>query len=281
VWAAGQFQDANGDVTADSIGVFDGTAWQPVGSDGAGNGAINANLQALTVFGGNLIAGGNFTSAGGDKLAWGAASYPLVPGPAPLPPPVQGQAVNAVPEKGTVLVKLPAGSGTGKASGFVPLASIGRQIPVGSTLDTTHGTVRLSSATDAAGKAQDGHFSQGLFSVAQGRKNPLTTVTMSGGGLSACSRLPHGGAPKPGTAAARKRSRSLFSNVKGRFSTRGRNSTATVRGTSYLVKDTCKGTLTKVKTGTVVVRDLALGKTKKVKAGRSYLARAPKLKRRR
>jgi ferric-dicitrate binding protein FerR (iron transport regulator) len=77
----------------------------------------------------------------------------------------------------------------------------------------------------------------------------------------------------------RKRARSLFANVHGRFRTRGRNSTATVRGTTYLVKDTCSGTLTKVKKGRVVVRDLRLRRTRTVKAGHSYFARAPGRKR--
>ncbi|MEA2423001.1 MAG: hypothetical protein QOF55_2100 [Thermoleophilaceae bacterium] len=270
VFAAGSFQNANGDPVADQIASFDGSAWHAVGSDGAGNGPLNANGQALSVFGGSLYAGGSFTSAGGDRLAEFAARYPLTAGP--LPPPVEGKTVNAVPEKGTVLVKVPAGAGAGaaKAAGFVPLGALGRQLPVGSTLDTTHGTVKLSSATNSSGATQDGHFSQGQFKVLQTAKNQLTTLAMAGGGgLSACSKLPPGGSPKV-------RARSLFSNVKGRFRTRGRNSTATVRGTQYLVKDTCAGTLTKVKVGKVVVRDLALKKTKTLKAGQSYFARALK-----
>jgi hypothetical protein len=156
----------------------------------------------------------------------------------------------------------------------VPLEQLGRPIPVGSTLDTRRGTVRLTAAAGSAGRTQTGHVSQGMFKVLQNRKNPLTTLSMTGGGLNACSRLPRGGAPKA-VAARRSRSRSLFSSVKGRFRTRGRNSTATVRGTRYLVKDTCKGTLTKVLDGSVTVRDLTLRETRTVKAGHSYLAHAP------
>jgi hypothetical protein len=277
VFAGGQFQDANGDPLADSIASFDGTAWQPVGSDGAGNGAINANVLALTVFGDQLYAGGGFTSAGGDSDAVGAASFSLTAGPAPLPPPVEGQTLNAVPEKGTVLVKLPAGATAkahGAATGFVPLETVGRQLPVGTTLDTTKGTVLLSAATNASGGTQDGHISRGLFNFAQTKKNPLTTLSMTGGGLNACSKLPRGGSKK--VRAAKTRRRTLFSNVKGRFRARGRNSTATVRGTSWTMTDTCSGTLTKVKTGSVTVRDFRLRKTRVVKAGHSYLARAVK-----
>ncbi len=196
--------------------------------------------------------------------------------PPPLPPPVIGRTVNAVPEKGTVLVKLPPAK-TGKlhaaAPRFVPLETVGRQIPVGSTLDTTKGTVRLTTATNPRGGTQLGHFARGLFTIGQRRKSPLTTLSMTGGGLNSCSRLPSGGARKV-TAAKRKR-RSLFSNVKGRFRSRGRNSSATVRGTIWSMTDTCRGTLTRVTRGAVTVRNLTLRKTKIVKAGHSYLARPP------
>jgi hypothetical protein len=195
--------------------------------------------------------------------------------PSALPPPTLGSTVNAAPVKGTVLVRLPQRARVGgkAAAGFVPLESIGSQLPVGSTLDTRKGTVRLTSAANGSGKTQNGDFSRGLFNISQGRKSPLTTVSMTGGGLGACSKLPKGGSPKLDASAARKRRRSLFSNVHGRFRTRGRNSAATVRGTKFTVTDTCKGTLTQVKAGTVRVRDFWLRKTRTVKAGHSYLAR--------
>jgi len=61
--------------------------------------------------------------------------------------------------------------------------------------------------------------------------------------------------------------------VKGHFSVRGRNSAATVRGTRFTMTDSCTGTRTQVRTGTVRVRDFWLRKTVTVKAGHSYLAR--------
>jgi hypothetical protein len=98
---------------------------------------------------------------------------------------------------------------------------------------------------------------------------------MTGGGLNKCKiRLPKGGAPK-------KRSRTLFSSVKGHFRTRGRNSTATVRGTKWTTTDSCAGTLTIVKQGSVVVHDFTLRKNKTVKAGHRYLARPPRRTQRR
>jgi hypothetical protein len=182
-----------------------------------------------------------------------------------------------------VLVKLPAGTSpkrakalglTGAATGFIPLAQASH-VPMGSTFDTTHGQLGMTTAATVSGSLQDGHFSGGQFKVTQSRKNPLTTLSMGGGGLSGCgTRVPSGGSGKPSAAAARSSSRSLFSSVHGHFSTRGRNSSATVRGTQWTMKDTCAGTLTRVKQGSVVVRDFALRKSKVVTAGKSYFARA-------
>jgi hypothetical protein len=73
--------------------------------------------------------------------------------------------------------------------------------------------------------------------------------------------------------AKRRRSRQLFGNAHGRFRTRGRHSVATIRGTKWLVKDTCKNTLTRSIQGTVVVRDLVKRRTVTLKSGQRYLAR--------
>jgi hypothetical protein len=75
--AAGSFQNANGVATADEIAYFDGTQWRPIGSDGAGNGPVNAHPVALGITGGQVYVGGNFTTAGGDGLARFLASHAL------------------------------------------------------------------------------------------------------------------------------------------------------------------------------------------------------------
>jgi hypothetical protein len=78
VFAAGSFQNANGDPRADFVAEFDGSAWHPVGSDGAGNGPWLGDGTALDVFRGQVYAGGNFTSAGGDTAARFAASFRIL-----------------------------------------------------------------------------------------------------------------------------------------------------------------------------------------------------------
>jgi hypothetical protein len=78
VFAAGSFQNANGNPLADDIAYFNGTAWHSLGSNGAGNGPFIGNGLALAPFRQHLITGGNFTSAGGDTLAQNAASFPIL-----------------------------------------------------------------------------------------------------------------------------------------------------------------------------------------------------------
>jgi hypothetical protein len=48
-----------------------------------------------------------------------------------------------------------------------------------------------------------------------------------------------------------------------------------VRGTAWGMQDRCDGTLTKVQRGRVVVRDFRRRRNVTVRAGKSYLAKAP------
>ena len=77
VVAAGSFQNANGVATADNIAYFDGAQWHPLGSNGAGNGPLNAHPTAVGITGGQVYVGGNFTTAGGDTLASYVAAHAL------------------------------------------------------------------------------------------------------------------------------------------------------------------------------------------------------------
>jgi sugar lactone lactonase YvrE len=185
------------------------------------------------------------------------------------PPPVIGQTAAPTAATGTVLVKAP-GSGQ-----FKPLDTTAA-LPIGSTIDATKGSVGLSLATGATGVAatQSGTFSKGQFTLLQSKSKKnrgLTEMRLAGGGdfKRSCK-------VRTGAKSKRKRrpSRQLFSSVHGRFRTRGRNSTATVRGTKWLTKDTCAGTLTRVMEGTVVVQDLRKHKKVVLKRGHQYLARS-------
>jgi hypothetical protein len=76
VFVGGSFQNADGHPTADMVAGFNGFSWAPMGSDGAGNGPLGGPANALTVFGGQVVVGGNFTAAGGDDRAGYIARYP-------------------------------------------------------------------------------------------------------------------------------------------------------------------------------------------------------------
>jgi hypothetical protein len=203
-----------------------------------------------------------------------------------VPPPTIGQSADAKVVAGKVKIKLPKGTSltTAKRLGFhsaaVKFQSLksSAQIPIGSTLDTTKGTVQLLTAGSKASTStglstyQTGQFKNGLFTLSQTRKNPLVQLSMTGGNLRGCNTgLSRGG-------AARAKKRRLFGNAHGHYRTRGRNSSATVRGTMWSMTDTCAGTLTSVSRGTVTVRDFRLRKNKTVKAGHHYFAKAPKKK---
>ncbi len=204
----------------------------------------------------------------------------------PPPPPILGRAVNIAPVKGEVFVSVPAGTANASASvpglkgrRFVPLSEA-RQIPVGSILDVRKGTVRMTAASATPGKTQSSDFLSGVFQVIQSRKRSargLTELRLKGSSFRAC-RAGRKGKPSSTRAQAARGSRRTIRRLRGkgrgRFRTRGRYSSATVRGTDWTVFDRCDGTLTKVSRGKVAVRDFRRRKTVLVRAGKNYLARA-------
>jgi hypothetical protein len=173
-----------------------------------------------------------------------------------LPPPELAKTANVAPVSGKVYVRLP-GTKT-----FVPLSQAA-QIPIGSELDTTKGRVRLTTSAGGV-KSQTADFYQGRFLLQQKGKNPLTTLPLSA--PLACSK-------RLDSASAGKKKRKLWGSGKGKFRTKGKNASATVRGTIWLTQDTCAGTLVQVKRGVVDVLDFKRHKHVRVKAGHSYFAK--------
>jgi hypothetical protein len=220
------------------------------------------------------------TNTGGSPKAISSAVTPAAtPGP---PPPVGplglddlqpltdgdvGRIAQAAPKSGVVLISL-----DGKT--FVPLDEAG-VVPVGAIIDTRKGTVRLRTATGSGDSTQTGDFGGGLFQVLQSRSRSargLTDLVLKGGSFRGCGA--RGARDTAGAALSRRVIRRLRSDAGGRFRTRGRNSSATVRGTVWITTDRCDGTLTQVRRGRVVVRELRRKRTVVVSRGESYLARA-------
>jgi hypothetical protein len=172
------------------------------------------------------------------------------PTPAPTATPAPNQTVNALPVSGTVLVK---------AGGrFVPL--VPSLIRNGTEIDARKGVVQI---TTAAGEVA--RFYDGVFRITQARG--ITTLTLTE--KLDCKKRSLLAAKKPKT-------RRLWGDGKGKFRTKGSYSAATVRGTKWLVQDTCSSTLTRVARGVVQVEDFAKRKKVLVKAPKRYTARAKK-----
>ena len=181
----------------------------------------------------------------------------------PATPPVFGTSATIATVSGTVLVTLPGG--TGRLA--LDAAST---VPVGTTIDATRGSLKLTNVRDASGKLQSGTFWGGSFTVRQTRGKHATTVLTLTAPL-ACARSSR---HPSSVTAVKPPMRQLWGKDKnGRFVTRGRTAVATVRGTAWVTRDTCAGTLVKVSSGAVSVRDLVKKRTVIVTAGRSYLAR--------
>ena len=219
---------------------------------------------------------------------------------APLPPPVLYKTVNVTPISGKVYIKLPEGAHLSrvlgaraplalaalvKGQGFIPLTQA-RQIPVGSELDTTGGTVAITAANNTRKPSTyAGDFTAGLFTLLQNRQDKgitelnlidvhsRATVCASRGKAAA---LTHGvRATIARTVSSKVLALLKGSDHGGRFTTRGSYSAATTRGTAYSVENECAGTLTKVTRGSVVVDYFQRHhKHVIVGAGHAFLAKA-------
>jgi FG-GAP-like repeat len=195
---------------------------------------------------------------------------PPAPGVAPDPvtgrlaAPSAGKSVNADPVSGKVLVKVPG------SKRFVSLAGQERQIPIKSIVDARAGKVEIETAAGTSVKPlQQAVFYDGVFQLLQDRvKKDAIVEARLVGALENCPKS------KKSAVAAKVRGRRLWGKGKGRFRTRGKRSSTTVRGTTWLVEDRCDDTtLNRVTQGTVVVRDFRLKKDFTVKAPGSYVAR--------
>ena len=233
-----------------------------------------------------LLGGSTLGSLVGNQLL--GVQLPAPATLATLPPPILGKSFNVEAVSGKVLIALPTtgqtsavGSRThahaslSKGLHFIPLTEA-RQIPVGSTLETTAGVARIETATSSASKPQLGDFGAGIFKLLQQRSQRGLTelnIVNNRSPKKMCATLGKGAA-----VAAKLSSKVLgriHGSAHGRFVTKGQYSAATVRGTIWSVSNQCNGTLTKVTRDVVTVRDFRRRKTITLLSGQSYLARAP------
>jgi hypothetical protein len=238
-----------------AIEILDGGAHAgttSAGADGTWSFPIPAGAHTYTVRA--TDAAGNVSAASAPRVIAGVTQQPT-PTPTPTPTPVPGKTVVGRPVSGKVLVKVPG-------KGFVELDAT-QSIPLGSTIDTKKGTISLTAKA-----GQTATFHDGIFKITQTKTT--TDLTLN----EALAKCPKKGAAH--AAAKKPKTRKLWGNGSGSFRTRGQYSAATVRGTEWLVQDSCAGTLTQVKKGVVAVRDNVKRKTIVLRAGKKYLARPKK-----
>jgi hypothetical protein len=213
-------------------------------------------------------------------------------GPTPGSPTL-GKTFNISLVSGLVLIKV--------HGVFIPLTEL-TQIPKNTVINALHGTLSLISAvpggshpaSDAAAKGkgkkgkngktvtQKGNFGGAIFKISQatgGAGKGLVTLSIVEGAFKGAPSYSLCTKHKAGDATAAKASsrtlQLLHASAKGKFSTRGKYSAATVLGTKWTVADRCDGTLTHDLTDSVKVTDFVHHKTVTLHAGQSYLATKP------
>ena len=266
----------------ESVLTFNGGTW-----------SAPQNLETAASHSGVSCASSSFCAAVdgvGNAFLFGAPPPPS----GPLAAPVLGKTVNATPVSGAVFVKAPPGksldiagavraaAAAGPGSGFVRLTAAS-QIPVGSEINSLHGSLKLVTATAKKGKTQTGTFRGAIFKLTQatrGSSKGLATLSLVESAFKGaptyakCTRK--GKAIDASVAAVSSRVLQLLrASAHGKFRTSGRYSAATVRGTIWTVADRCDGTLTHDVTDSVSVTDFVRHKTIVLHAGQSYLAKAP------
>ena len=197
---------------------------------------------------------------------------PAAPG---LPePPALGKTVGVRPdpEQGTVRIKSPG------SARWVRLTEA-ETLPVGATIDASDGLVEVVAEVDpATGERQNAVLYGSQFKVDQlqrpGEPAPVVDLVLKGGDFSDCrAATPVARAAGAGEGGRAGIVRGLWASAKGRFRTRGRHSSATVRGTRWATVDRCSSTTVKVFEGVVDVMDFGLGRVFPVRAGQRHVAR--------
>jgi hypothetical protein len=174
------------------------------------------------------------------------------------PPPTPGSTANLALASGTVSFTLPKSENTVELKGAA-------QVPIGTEVDTTDGVAKV---TVARGVTLDtSEFYEGDFTVLQPGPRSLGELKLQGGNFLDCVSSYR-------VLAAKKPLRRLWGSGKGHFRTRGRYSSATVRGTKWLTEDLCGSTRITVVQGVVLVHDFVRNVDVSVPAGHSYRADA-------
>ena len=242
------------------------------GSTSIGGARVNHAAAAIPqtdevlVAGGGLVGGGAPGTITATAARWTPDKPVVVPPEAPpitpetppviAPVPVQNRTLVASRVSGNIFIRI------GTTDEYRELKA-DEGLPVGTVIDATDGHVRITGVYK--GVIQSAEFWGGTFTISQPKSDGYIEIRLYG--KLKCSNK------KATKAVKRKAKPKAWGDGKGRFRTRGEHSSASVRGTRWLVEERCTGTFTKVDRGVVSVRDFPKHKTVSVRAGKNYLAK--------
>jgi hypothetical protein len=146
---------------------------------------------------------------------------------------------------------------------YVPLPPGSVMLPLGSVVDASKGHAQVTVESDAQHTLQQVEVWDGKAGVFQSGSPAVTELRLAGGDYSRCATASRKRARRSGNTTVRR----LWASAKGRFRTKGRFASATVRGTKWLTEDLCSATRVSVAEGVVAVRDYRRHKTIPVPAG--------------
>jgi hypothetical protein len=279
--------------TSGGAGSFGGTGTCVLGGSGA-----SASCKISYTAGSQATATQTITAVyGGDAVHAGSNGSTTV-----ALPPQTGVTADVTVLSGVVLITVPgsvraairATDATSPGS-FFPIKGVTRSVPVGSTVDTRKGVVRLVTAADDRPPSNPHHETQsGTFAAAEFTIKQMTTAQRLAAahrehkrrltGIPAtnlllsnpfsafahahCTRTRH---PSHGVV------RQLSAVAKGLYRTVGAASTTVVHNATWIVKDRCDGTFTEVGRGSAVVQYKVHGRQRSqvVKPGEAFLVRRP------
>lgn len=238
----------------------------------------------------SVIGATGILSGSADFVAFSSVDSRLQPPPArstwhlyrrqitgePAPPEV-GEKVQLRPDDGAVEVQIPG-------SDFPEELERGTQIPLGSTINANDGALEIfSEDPDPEEPLRHMVWSGGEFVTSQGTDREALSQAILSGPLLDCdqpdgltpSALKQLGGARPSQEALIPGRKVWGHGGKGHQS-KGGKSSASVRGTDWMVWDTCDGkTVTYVVEGRVEVEDFDRGRTVFVNPGEFYVAPGP------
>ena len=215
VFAGGAFENANGDPLADHIAQFDGKTWQPVGSNGAGDGPFNGTINALA----DVRAAGS-TPAEASRNAGGERARALR---RLVPARRRAAGGGGGDDHDDARRRRPARRRPARATGTVlvngrPFTS--GTVPFGATVDVTRGRARRCRRHRHADGRRRRRHPGGVRARARHRPTGGRSSSCgSRGATSASARSARRAAPR---AAPTTIVRQLWGDGKGSFRTRGR-----------------------------------------------------------